>query len=211
MKSWFRGIAAAFKSEATAQTFAGISILALSIYTGYNIPKPTMIGALRWITYINVRIMFNGACFLILRPFADNQPVKYGFESLIANEFHTIHANCATLVPQGSGYENVQLANQVCATVGSVPGQALVDGNSFIEISYGYSFGHVWRNFGILVAFLFAFVACLLLATEFNTSDSASSTVTLYKRGSKRSVTEVAVSEDLEKGAPTTPSDSSDR
>jgi ATP-binding cassette subfamily G (WHITE) protein 2 (SNQ2) len=55
MKSWFRGIAAAFQSEATAQTFAGISILALSIYTGYNIPKPTMIGALRWITYINVR------------------------------------------------------------------------------------------------------------------------------------------------------------
>jgi hypothetical protein len=38
MKAWFRGIAAAFKSEASAQTFAGISILALSIYTG----KPFM-------------------------------------------------------------------------------------------------------------------------------------------------------------------------
>lgn len=54
MKAWFRAIAAAFVSEATAQSFAGISILALSIYTGYNIPKPTMIGAMRWITYINV-------------------------------------------------------------------------------------------------------------------------------------------------------------
>ncbi|KAG6909483.1 hypothetical protein DXG01_017205 [Tephrocybe rancida] len=42
MKAWFRAIAAAFKSEATAQTVAG-----------YQIPKPTMIGALRWITYIN--------------------------------------------------------------------------------------------------------------------------------------------------------------
>ena len=70
MKAWFRAIAAAFRSEAGAQTVAGLSILALSIYTGmwyfarvwlltnitlgYTIPKPTMIGALRWITYINV-------------------------------------------------------------------------------------------------------------------------------------------------------------
>jgi ATP-binding cassette subfamily G (WHITE) protein 2 (SNQ2) len=71
MKGWFRAIAAAFPSEAAAQSFAGISTLALSIYTGrfsfrsysgfvshlwagYSIPKPTMIGALRWLTYINV-------------------------------------------------------------------------------------------------------------------------------------------------------------
>jgi ATP-binding cassette subfamily G (WHITE) protein 2 (SNQ2) len=54
MKSWFRALAAAFKSEATAQSVAGIAVLALCIYTGYTIPKPSMIGALRWITYINV-------------------------------------------------------------------------------------------------------------------------------------------------------------
>ena len=73
MKAWFRSIAAAFKSEAAAQSVAGIAILALAIYTGeyisivltsgsfltshilgFTIPKPSMIGALRWITYINV-------------------------------------------------------------------------------------------------------------------------------------------------------------
>jgi ATP-binding cassette subfamily G (WHITE) protein 2 (SNQ2) len=87
MKAWFRAIAAAFKSEATAQTFAGtrqtkviikytdtytgLVLLILVLYTyvvhfrvqifffngacsGYAIPKPSMIGALRWITYINV-------------------------------------------------------------------------------------------------------------------------------------------------------------
>jgi ATP-binding cassette, subfamily G (WHITE), member 2, SNQ2 len=54
MKSWFRAIAAAFKSEATANSFAGMAILVLVIYTGYTIPKPSMIGALRWITYVNV-------------------------------------------------------------------------------------------------------------------------------------------------------------
>jgi len=36
MKAWFRGIAAMFSSEATAQTVAGISVLALAIYTGLS-------------------------------------------------------------------------------------------------------------------------------------------------------------------------------
>ena len=54
MKAWFRAIAAMFQSEATAQAVAGLILLALVIYTGYTIPKPSMIGALKWISYINV-------------------------------------------------------------------------------------------------------------------------------------------------------------
>ncbi|KAG6814612.1 hypothetical protein H0H93_012864, partial [Arthromyces matolae] len=54
MKAWFRGVAAAFKADASAQAVAGILLLAMVIYTGYTIPKPSMIGALRWISYINV-------------------------------------------------------------------------------------------------------------------------------------------------------------
>ena len=55
MKAFFHAIAAGLKSESTATSVAGIFILALAIYTGYTIPKPSMIGALRWLTYINVR------------------------------------------------------------------------------------------------------------------------------------------------------------
>ena len=33
----------------------GISIPVVAIYSGYIIPKPSMIGALRWLAYINVR------------------------------------------------------------------------------------------------------------------------------------------------------------
>lgn len=54
MKAWFRALTAAFKSPAPAQTLAGLSLLCLTLYTGYTIPQPSMIGALRWITYINV-------------------------------------------------------------------------------------------------------------------------------------------------------------
>ena len=55
MKAFFRMLAAGFRIEASAQALAGIFVLALVLYTGYTIPQPSMIGALRWITYINVR------------------------------------------------------------------------------------------------------------------------------------------------------------
>lgn len=49
MKAWFRALAAAFKSAAPAQAIAGVSVLILVLYTGYTIPQPYMIGALRWL------------------------------------------------------------------------------------------------------------------------------------------------------------------
>jgi hypothetical protein len=56
MKAWFRAVAAAFGDPAPAQTAAGLMLLGLVLYTGYTIPKPSMIGALRWISYINVSV-----------------------------------------------------------------------------------------------------------------------------------------------------------
>ncbi|KAJ7476163.1 pleiotropic drug resistance ABC transporter [Mycena latifolia] len=166
MKAFFRAIAAAFKSPAAAQSVAGLVLLMLVIYTGYTIPKPSMIGALRWITYIN--------------------PLRYGFEGVVANEFHTLKGACSSLVPQGPGYENVSLSNQGCATVGSVAGQNFVDGNAFIAKSYGYSYSNEWMNYGIVVAFGVGFITLLLVFTEFNTSSSTDTPVVLFKRGSKK-------------------------
>lgn len=57
MKAWFRAVAAAFGDPAPAQTVAGLMLLILVLYTGYAIPKPSMIGALKWISYINVSVM----------------------------------------------------------------------------------------------------------------------------------------------------------
>ena len=54
MKAWFRAVAAALGQPAPAQTVAGVLLLGLVLYTGYTIPRPSIIGALRWITYINV-------------------------------------------------------------------------------------------------------------------------------------------------------------
>jgi len=56
MKAWFRAVAAGFGDPAPAETVAGLMLLILVLYTGYAIPKPSMIGALKWITYINVSV-----------------------------------------------------------------------------------------------------------------------------------------------------------
>ena len=56
MKAYFRAIAAWFSEPTPAQSVAGVTLLSMSLYIGYNIPEPSMIGALRWITYINVCI-----------------------------------------------------------------------------------------------------------------------------------------------------------
>lgn len=95
------------------------------MHSGYTIPRPSMIGALRWITYIN--------------------PLRYGFAGILVNEFHTLRGACANLVPRGPGYENVSLANQVCASVGARPGESTVDGNAFVSLSYGYHYSELWR------------------------------------------------------------------
>ncbi|KAH9927900.1 CDR ABC transporter-domain-containing protein, partial [Epithele typhae] len=110
---------------------------------------PYMIGALKWITWIN--------------------PLRYGFEAMMANEFHAIHAECSTLV---------------CTTVGSEPGSSTVSGARYVELAYSYTYDHVWRNFGVLIAFGVGFISFLLILTELNQSLAGESSVMLFKRGS---------------------------
>ncbi|KAF7428110.1 hypothetical protein PC9H_007329 [Pleurotus ostreatus] len=178
MKAWFRAIAAAFKSQATAHSVSGIVLLGLVIYTGYTLPKSSMIGALRWITYIN--------------------PLRYGFEVVLSNEFRTLNGRCANLVPQGPGYENISIDNQVCATVGAVAGQNTVNGNVFVALSYGYSYSHTWMNFGIILAFGIVFIIALLVFSEFNTALSTDTSVVLFKRGTE-GASNIAKGDDEEK------------
>lgn len=73
----------------------------------------------------------------------------------MGKEFHKPDGECATLVPSGAGYENVGIAKQVCTAVGSVAGSSTVDGNRFVELSYGYLFANVWRVSLCFLSFVF--------------------------------------------------------
>ncbi|KAG1767598.1 ABC-2 type transporter-domain-containing protein [Suillus placidus] len=180
MKAFFRMVAACFKTESAATSLAGVVVVVVALFTGYTIPKPDIPGALRWIMYIN--------------------PVRYGFEALLMNEFHTLNGTCSMLIPSGPAYPNISLANQVCSTVGAQPGQNYVDGNVFAELSYDYYYSNLWRDFGVVCIFFVGFLVILFTATEFNTASAFDTAVTLFKQGT-RAADAVDESKDEEKGA----------
>jgi ATP-binding cassette subfamily G (WHITE) protein 2 (PDR) len=107
-------------------------------------------------------------------------PVFYAFEILVANEFHARDFACSTIIPS---YTPLQGDSWICNAVGAVPGQQTVSGDAFIAAQYGYYYSHVWRNFGILVAFLIFFMALYFVAVELNSATSNTAEVLVFKRG----------------------------
>lgn len=165
MSMFFRSIASCSRSLVQALTPAAILILGLVMYTGFTIPTNYMLGWSRWIGYID--------------------PVGYGFESLMINEFHNRNFTCVNYVPMGVGYENVAGNNHVCATVGSVPGQPFVNGDDYINSAFQYYHAHKWRNIGILFGFVFGLMFVYLAATELITEKKSKGEVLVFRRGHK--------------------------
>jgi ABC-type multidrug transport system permease subunit/ABC-type multidrug transport system ATPase subunit len=165
MSMFFRSIASCSRSLVQALTPAAILILGLIMYTGFTIPTGYMLGWSRWISYID--------------------PVGYGFESLMINEFHNRDFTCVTYVPSGPGYENATGLNRACSTVGSVPGQPFVNGDVYIDSAFQYVHGHKWRNIGILFAFVFGLMFVYVGATEIITAKKSKGEVLVFRRGHK--------------------------
>lgn len=104
----------------------------------------------------------------------------YAFEILIANEFHGREFTCSQFIP---GYPTLSGDQFICAVRGAVAGERTVNGDAFIAANYGYYYSHVWRNFGILLAFLFAFMILYFVAVELNASTSSTAEVLVFRRG----------------------------
>jgi ABC-type multidrug transport system ATPase subunit/ABC-type multidrug transport system permease subunit len=163
MSGLFRTIAGATKQPESASGIAGICVLVLCIYTGYVIPIPSMHPWFSWLRYIN--------------------PVGYGFEALMVNEFHAQNGQCASIIPSGPGYENVSIENQVCAVNGAQPGQSFVSGDAYLSASFQYEYSHLWRNVGILIAFALFFVVTCALATELNPLPPSKGEFLVFREG----------------------------
>lgn len=160
MSQMFRTIAAASKNVAQALAVAGVTVLAIVIYTGFTIPRPKMHPWFKWISYIN--------------------PVAYAFEGVFVNELHGQRYDCSQLVPN---YPNLGMENFICSAPGAVVGQNYVDGDLYLESQFGYSYSHIWRNLGFMFAFLIAFLVAYLFATELNASTSSTAEVLVFRRG----------------------------
>jgi len=119
-----------------------------------------MLGWCRWINYID--------------------PVAYGFESLMINEFHNRDFTCSTFVPT---YGSLAAQQQVCSAVGSQAGQRYVNGDTYINSAYEYYHSHKWRNVGIMFAFMIFLMGVYLTATEFISAKKSKGEVLVFRRG----------------------------
>ncbi|PNP40055.1 hypothetical protein TGAMA5MH_07977 [Trichoderma gamsii] len=147
MTALFRLIGAAFPTFDAASKVSGLSTVALFVYMGYMIIKPEMHPWFGWIFWIN--------------------PMAYGFEALLGNEFHGQHIPCVgpNLIPNGPGYTE-GIGGQSCAGVGgALPGATSLTGDDYLA-HMSFSHRHVWRNFGINCAWWVLFVALTIFFTS---------------------------------------------
>ena len=176
MYSFFRAIGAWCRSLDVATRITGVAIQVLIVYTGYLIPPTKMHPWFKWLIWIN--------------------PVQYGFEALMSNEFYKLAIECVppNVVPEGPG---VSPQYQSCTIQGSRPGQLTVDGADYIKTAFTYSRSHLWRNFGIITAFWIFFVFLTMIGMELQKPNVGGGAVTIFKRGqAPKSVTKA-----IEKGA----------
>lgn len=58
-----------------------------------------------------------------------------------------------------------------------------VSGDAYVYASFQYSYSHIWRNLGIVIAFWLFFLTAYLIATELNSSSSSTAEVLRFQRG----------------------------
>lgn len=122
----FRTLASITTTSDQAMIPSAVLGFGLMIYTGFTTPTAFMPGWSRWMTYIN--------------------PLAYGFEALMVNEFHNREFSCAQMVPNGPGYADLPSASQICSVVGAQSGSLMVNGDNYINLSFGYWNSHKWRS-----------------------------------------------------------------
>ncbi|PVH68360.1 putative multidrug resistance ABC transporter [Cadophora sp. DSE1049] len=163
MSMTFRTIGAASRSLAQAMVPSAVVILGIMIYAGFALPKAYILGWSKWIFWIN--------------------PLSYGFEALMVNEFHGRTFACWAYVPSGRLYDAVTGTQKVCSAVGSKPGLDFVLGADYLQMAYEYDIKNKWRNVGVLLAFIFFYCTTYVLATEFISEQKSKGEVLIFRRG----------------------------
>ena len=150
MVTLFNLTALATPTLAMANLIAGILLLAIAVYASYVIYLKDMHPWFVWIAYIN--------------------PAMFAMEAILTNELFNIKLNCTdTIIPRGKAYANLTFDNKACAWQGATLGNAYVRGKDYLKSGLSYEYAHVWRNFGILIGFLVAYVLFSLFFSQFIT------------------------------------------
>lgn len=166
--SMYRMFAALSPTIDDAVRFAGIALNLLILFVGYVIPKQTLINSsiwFGWLFYVN--------------------PISYSYEAVLTNEFTGRQMACAEdqLVPRGAG---AVAGHQGCSLTGSSLNQASVPGTQYLSANFQFTRHHLWRNFGVVIAFTVLYILVTIWAAEFLSFVGGGGGALVFKK-SKRS------------------------
>lgn len=167
----------------TAVRFSSLALNLLVIYTGYVLPKTQLLNDyiwFGWLYWVN--------------------PISYSFEAVLTNELSNRIMECAPqqLVPQGPG---VLPEYQGCALSGSKPNSRVVAGSDYLETALSYSRSNLWRNFGVVIAFMVLYIIITVIATEMFDFSSEGGGALIFKKSkrTKEIAQKAAAPSDVEK------------
>ncbi|KAI9823558.1 MAG: hypothetical protein M1819_001165 [Sarea resinae] len=180
----YRMFAALSPTIDDAVRFSGIALNLLIIYTGYAIPKPQLLDKyiwFGWMFYIN--------------------PIAYAFEATLTNEFHDRVMDCSKmeLLPQGPG---ASPQYQACSlnTLSSPLGSTQVGGEYYFHREFNYSREHLWRNFGVVIAWTVLYVLVTAITSELFSFAKSGGGALIFKKSKKAKQVMESPPSDEEKG-----------
>lgn len=139
---------------------ASILMIFLITFTGFIVPIDYMLPWCRWINYVN--------------------PVAYGYESLMVNEYHGRNFSCSNYIPM---YGTPGSPNVACSVMGAVPGETLVSGDAHISEAYSYYHANKWRNVGIIIAMTVVNYALCFITSEYVSAKKSKGEILMFRRG----------------------------
>ncbi|KAF7877508.1 hypothetical protein EAF04_001185 [Stromatinia cepivora] len=165
MTLFFRTVGCLCPDFDYAIKFAATIITFFVITSGYLIQYQSEKVWIRWIYWINA--------------------LGLGFSALMENEFSRLDLNCtgAYLVPSGPGYDNIE--HQVCTLAGSVAGSNIVSGSAYITEGFDYKPSDLWRNFGIIVVLIAAFLFTNATLGEWVSFGAGGNAAKVYQKPNK--------------------------
>ncbi|KAL2809733.1 ABC-2 type transporter-domain-containing protein [Aspergillus granulosus] len=145
-----------------ALNFVSVLITLFILTSGYLVQWPSAQVWLRWFYYVN--------------------PFGLGFASLMVNEFKGLNMTCTSesLIPNGEGYNDMN--HQVCTLAGGEAGSPIIPGANYLATTFNYRREDLWRNFGIMMALIIAFLGMNLYFGEVVRFNAGGKTITFYQK-----------------------------
>ncbi|ORZ21516.1 ABC-2 type transporter-domain-containing protein [Absidia repens] len=163
MNGFFRMFGSLSPNFFIASQLSSCVLIALMIYSGYQIPYTQMHPWLMWIYWIN--------------------PLAYAYKAILENEMHGQHYSCMgdfDHVPSGPSYTDP--AYRSCSIHGAGPGATYVLGDDYLQVTYGYASWQRWINFVAVFLFFCLFTIVTALCMEYVELSKGGSQIKVYKR-----------------------------